>query len=104
MRSFRLEELRRSQRERYREFLREGMFSGGLYVLRAGEADPQKPHAEDEVYVVVSGRGKFRSGDETIDVSAGSVLFVAAREDHRYLEIEEDLTVLVFFAPPESRS
>jgi hypothetical protein len=30
------------------------------------------------------------------------VAFVAARVEHRFVEISEDLEVLVIFAPPES--
>jgi len=53
------------------------------------------------VYVVTSGRGRFTGGDETIDVAAGSVFFVPAREEHRFHDIVEDLAVLVFFGPAE---
>ena len=31
----------------------------------------------------------------------GSVIFVEARAEHRFYDIEEDLLVLVFFAPAE---
>ena len=35
------------------------------------------------------------------DVGPGTILFVERLADHRFLDIAEDLTVLVFFAPPE---
>ena len=73
----------------------------GVYVLVAPEPDRQQPHEEDEVYVVTSGRARFTGGDETIDVAAGSVFFVPAREEHRFHDITEDLAVLVFFGPAE---
>ena len=38
--------------------------SGGLYMLEAGATDPQSPHTEDELYVVMSGRGRVTVGDE----------------------------------------
>ena len=47
---------------RYLEFLRVPDLSAGLYVLEAGTGDPQKPHAEDEVYVVIRGRCRFGPG------------------------------------------
>jgi len=50
----------------------------------------------------VRGRGRFRAGDEDCEVSAGSMLFVAAEVEHRFHDITEELAVLVFFAPAES--
>lgn len=86
----------------YREFLRVPSMSAGLYVLAAGATDTQSPHHEDEMYYVVRGRGRFRAGDQDADVSAGSVLFVAAEGEHTFYDIAEELAVLVFFAPAES--
>jgi len=86
----------------YREFLRVPAMSAGLYVLAAGASDSQRPHHEDEMYYVVRGRARFLAGDEDQEVSAGSVLFVAAEVEHRFYDIAEELAVLVFFAPAES--
>ncbi|MCA1718256.1 MAG: cupin domain-containing protein [Actinobacteria bacterium] len=87
--------------EPYLEFLRVPSLSVGLYVLPAGTADPQQPHTEDEVYHVVGGRARIRVGAEDRAVEAGMVVFVEAGADHWFHAIEEDLTVLVFFAPAE---
>ena len=86
----------------YHEFLRVPTMSAGLYILAAGATDTQSPHHEDEMYYVVRGRARFRAGDEDREVSAGSVLFVAAEIEHRFYDITEELAALVFFAPPES--
>ncbi|MBV7333630.1 cupin domain-containing protein [Chloroflexi bacterium TSY] len=86
----------------YFEFLRVPSMSMGVYILKAGSDDPQQPHGEDEVYYVLSGRGKFWVGGKDVSVTAGSTLFVAADESHHFHSIEEDLTLLVFFAPPEA--
>jgi quercetin dioxygenase-like cupin family protein len=51
---------------------------------------------------VIRGRGRFRAGDDDSEVSAGSVLFVAAEVGHHFHDIAEELAVLVFFAPAES--
>ncbi len=85
----------------YLEFLRVPSMSMGVYHLLAGGVDPQRPHTEDEVYYVASGRAQIRVGDEDRSVGAGSIVFVAARVPHHFHAIEEDLTVLVFFAPAE---
>jgi mannose-6-phosphate isomerase-like protein (cupin superfamily) len=86
----------------YHEFLRVPTMSAGLYVLPAGATDLQRPHHEDEIYYVIRGKARFRAGDEDREVSAGSVLYVAAEVDHRFYDIAEELAALVFFAPPES--
>ena len=88
----------------YVEFLREASMSIGLYVLPAGGVDAQSPHAEDEAYVVMSGRGRFAAGDETREVAAGDVLFVGAGVPHHFHDITEELHLIVVFAPPESRT
>lgn len=85
----------------YHEFIRTHDLSLGLYVLPAGGTDPQGPHTEDEVYYVISGRATIRVGEEDRAVSAGSVVFVGADVPHRFHDIEEELTVLVFFGPAE---
>ena len=85
----------------YLEFLRIDAMSAGVYLLPSGSTDPQTPHKEDELYYVVRGRARMRAGAEDKVVSVGSVIFVAAGVEHRFHNIEEELTVLVFFAPAE---
>jgi mannose-6-phosphate isomerase-like protein (cupin superfamily) len=103
--AFELDELR-AQRARagrlYLEFLRVPALSAGLYVLAAGAEDPQSPHQEDEVYAVLSGRATIRVGEEDRRIETGSVVYVPARAEHRFHSIEEELELLVFFAPAES--
>mgnify|MGYP000294401183 CR=1 FL=1 len=87
--------------KRYLEFLKVPDLSMGLYVLPAGGVDPQSPHTEDEVYYVVSGKAQIRVADEGRAVQAGSIVYVEKNVTHRFHSIEQDLTVLVFFAPAE---
>jgi mannose-6-phosphate isomerase-like protein (cupin superfamily) len=75
--------------------------SVGTYSLPAGSVDAQDPHSEDEIYVVLRGRGALATDDATADVGPGSVVFVPAGETHHFVSIVEDLTVLVLFAPAE---
>ncbi len=82
----------------YKEFLRAPSLSCGIYHLQKGAKDMQTPHDEDEVYYVLSGRATLKIGDEIQDVKEGSVLYVRATEAHSFFEIEEDMTLLVFFA------
>ena len=85
----------------YLEFLRVPDLSMGLYVLPAGDTDPQSPHTEDEVYYVVDGKAKIKVGEEDRVVEAGSIVYVEKHIEHRFHSIEEELKVLVFFAPAE---
>lgn len=92
---------RKASNQAYLEFLNVPDLSMGLYVLPAGGIDSQSPHTEDEVYYVVSGRAKIKVADEDRAVGAGSIVYVAKNVEHRFHSIEEELTVLVFFAPAE---
>jgi mannose-6-phosphate isomerase-like protein (cupin superfamily) len=84
----------------YVEQLRVADLSVGTYSIPASGLDDQTPHTEDEVYVVRSGRGRLVTEEGSVAVEAGSVVFVPAGEAHRFTDIEEDLAILVLFAPP----
>jgi mannose-6-phosphate isomerase-like protein (cupin superfamily) len=83
------------------ELLRAPDVSFGLYVLGAGATDEQRPHTEDEVYVVLGGHGRFTAGDETRACGPGDVIFVPALVPHRFHEITEELRIIVVFGPAE---
>ena len=85
----------------YSELHRSPDLSIGSYVVPAGGRDPQSPHTEDEVYVVLAGRARLTGPDAGIPVEAGSVVFVAAGEEHRFTDVEEELHVVVVFGPAE---
>ena len=88
--------------ELYLEFLRRDSMSCGLYVLEAGADDPQEPHQEDEVYLVLAGRAQLEVDGRDHPVEPGGVLFVARTVPHRFHTITARLSVLVFFAPAET--
>jgi mannose-6-phosphate isomerase-like protein (cupin superfamily) len=82
----------------YLEFLRVPDLSCGVYSLAAGAKDLQSPHDEDEVYYVISGRARLKVEDEERVVGPGTILYVGGTSEHSFVEIEEDTTLLVFFA------
>ena len=93
----------------FAEVFRSPSGSLSLTVARwpAGSVDDQQPHTEDEVYHVTAGRARLVIGDEAVVVGPGSVVFVGADIEHRFVEIETDLEVLVFWsraAQPSSAS
>lgn len=79
------------------EFLRMPGLSSGVYRLPAGSRDMQAPHLEDEIYYVLDGRATLQVGGEEKEVSAGSILYVGATEEHSFFDISEDLTLLAVF-------
>jgi mannose-6-phosphate isomerase-like protein (cupin superfamily) len=86
----------------YIDFFASDKLSVGLSIWPREAADRQQPHAEDEVYYVISGYGSIRVADEDRPVKPGSLVFVAAGVEHRFHSITEDLRVLVFWAPPHA--
>ncbi len=84
----------------YIDFLASDKLSVGLAIWQKGKPDRQRPHLEDEVYYVISGRATIRVGSQDRPVKPGSLVFVAAGVEHHFHDIEEDLRVLVFWAPP----
>ena len=72
----------------------------GVYVLVAPEPDRQSPHEDDEVYVVLEGRGTLQVEDEQIPVEEGKAVFVSAGAGHRFTGYE-GLSVLVIFRRPD---
>ena len=86
----------------YGEFLRRPGMSLGIYTLTVGGTDHQHPHASDEVYIVLKGRGALRVRDARIPVGPGSIVSVDHGEEHGFVDITEYLQVLVVFAPAEN--
>jgi mannose-6-phosphate isomerase-like protein (cupin superfamily) len=79
-------------------------------VLRRGTLDvalslpvppnQQTPHAQDEIYVVIRGRGILFHDGERDPFESGDLLFVAAGIEHRFEAFTEDLAVWrVFYGP-----
>ena len=82
------------------EHLASADLSVGTYSIPAGGLDDQEPHREDEIYVVQAGAATLVTGSGTAEVGPGSVIFVPAREQHRFTDVRGDLSLLVVFAPP----
>ena len=104
MQAFELAQLisqKKDSNKLYLEFLKVPDLSVGLYVLPEGGTDPQSPHTEDEVYYVVSGKAQITVAEESRDMQAGSIVYVEKNVAHHFHSIEEELTLLVFFAPAE---
>jgi len=75
--------------------------SVGTYSIPVGGVDEQSPHTEDEIYVCTGGRATLRTPSGDAAMSPGVVVYVPAGEEHRFVDVTEDLSLFVLFAPPE---
>ena len=73
----------------------------GVYVLVAPEPDRQQPHDDDEVYVVLEGRGTLEVEGTLLPLADGDAAFVPAGAEHRFTGYE-GLAVLVAFTRPRA--
>jgi mannose-6-phosphate isomerase-like protein (cupin superfamily) len=85
----------------FAEVLHSPSGSLSLTVLRrpAGWPDDQQPHTEDEVYYIIAGRGAITIAEERVPIEPGSAVFVGAGVEHHFVDVTEDLEVLVFWSP-----
>lgn len=93
-----LDAVRESADQRYGVLLKHGSLEIGFYEPM--QVDPQKPHEQDEVYVILSGNGFFLQGDERQPFEAGEALFVPAGVMHRFEEFSDDFAAWVIFYGP----
>ena len=59
--------------------------------------DHQTPHAQDELYVIISGNGEFLNDGKITEFKTGDVLFVPAGVEHRFEKFTEDFKTWVIF-------
>ena len=60
----------------------------------------QTPHTQDEIYVIVRGRGVLMHDGKRDQFETGDILFVAAGIDHQFEDVTEDLALWrVFYGP-----
>ena len=75
---------------------------GTLNVKLSHPVSPnaQIPHAQDEIYVVVRGRGILFHDGKRDAFDVGDLLFIAAGTDHHFEDFTNDLAVWVVFYGP----
>ena len=81
----------------FREFLRTPSLSCSVYHVPAGSQEMESAHEEDELYLVLEGKGRLRVQDAEHSIEKGTLMYVRATSGHTFFDIEEDLTVLAFF-------
>jgi mannose-6-phosphate isomerase-like protein (cupin superfamily) len=79
--------------------IRHGTMRAGVYAPRG--ADPQGPHAQDELYIVASGAGVFAKAGERRRFASGDLIFVEAGAEHRFEDFGDDFSAwVIFWGPP----
>jgi mannose-6-phosphate isomerase-like protein (cupin superfamily) len=73
----------------------------GVYVLVAPEPDRQQPHEDDEVYVVLEGRGALELEGKQVELREGHAIFVPAGAEHRFVGYEQLAVLVIFERRPE---
>jgi len=75
---------------------------GPLGVAFALPVPPTKqtPHTQDEIYVIVRGRGVLIHDGKRSPFESGDILFVAAGIEHQFEDVTDDLALWrVFYGP-----
>lgn len=86
--------------KRFHYPLRHGSMRVGVYAPRPPH-DPQSPHDQDELYIVISGSGTFAKGEERRPFEPGDVIFVEAGVPHRFEGFGEGFATWVVFWGPK---
>lgn len=60
----------------------------------------QAPHTQDEIYIIIRGRGVLIHDGKRDPFESGDILFVAAGTEHQFEGVTEDLALWrVFYGP-----
>src|SRR6516164_7923436 len=78
-------------------FLKRGTADVKLAVRPAVPPTLLTPHAQDEIYVVVRGRGVLFHDGRRDAFESGDLMFVTAAVEHRFEDYSDDLAVWVIF-------
>jgi mannose-6-phosphate isomerase-like protein (cupin superfamily) len=85
--------------EPFAVLMRHGSMSIELYAPQG--SDTQKPHEQDELYLVRTGHGLFFKNGERRSFKAGDWIFVEAGLEHRFEDFSDDFSTWVIFWGPE---
>jgi mannose-6-phosphate isomerase-like protein (cupin superfamily) len=84
-----------NEKEPYAVMLRRGTLELGFYAPSG--VDKQGPHEQDEVYMIVSGTGRFLNDGVETEFGPGDALFVPAGVEHRFVDFSDDTEMWVVF-------
>lgn len=61
----------------------------------------QEPHEQDELYLIISGSGRFVKAGEERAFSAGDAIFAEAGCEHHFAEITPDMRMWILYWGPD---
>ncbi|AYL94994.1 cupin domain-containing protein [Mucilaginibacter celer] len=93
-----LQNLSDKETELFVKVIEHGSMSVEIY--KPINIDPQTPHDQDELYVIINGSGDFILNDSRISFQQGDVILVPANAEHRFENFTEDFaTWAIFYGP-----
>jgi mannose-6-phosphate isomerase-like protein (cupin superfamily) len=72
-----------------------------LVLFAPKHQDYQTPHSQDELCIVMRGKGTLLLEGKPIEFETGDVLFVPADKVHRFVDFSDDLMTWAVFWGPE---
>ena len=94
-----VDQLSKEETNRFATVMRNGSMIVEYYAPH--NVDLQKPHQQDEIYIIASGSGIFSRNKEKVACKTGDVLFVPAAMEHRFEDFTADFATWVIFYGPE---
>ena len=79
-----LEKLKQSGKE-FTTLFTHGTLEFGIYKPHL--IDKQEPHEKDEIYIIVSGKGKFYNNGDIVDFKQGDFLFVPMGNQLKIIQV-----------------
>lgn len=79
------------------DFLQNDSFEVGILRLNPGQKDTQGPHSQDELYIVMEGKGYINMVEKNYEIRKGSCIFVPSKTQHYFHGNRERLVVLYVF-------
>jgi len=90
-----IQQLKKETAQKFTVLLRDGNMS--VEYFAPYKTDTQKPHSQDELYVIISGSGTFFRDGTRITFKSGDVIFVPAGMIHRFENFTDDFSTWVIF-------
>jgi mannose-6-phosphate isomerase-like protein (cupin superfamily) len=90
-----ISQLKKETGELFTILLKRGALTIEYYAPK--NTDEQKPHKQDEIYVVASGTSTFFREGQRTPCKQGDLMFVPAGIEHRFENFSEDFGTWVIF-------
>ena len=90
-----INQLEKETQNRFAVLMKQGSMSVEYYAPL--KTDGQKPHKQDELYIIASGSGTFQRGKKSVECKTGDVLFVPANIEHCFKNFSNDFATWVIF-------